>query len=336
MAINEAVSDGDVAASQPALEFGDYYYAHDCGTAYERNDHWNGFFGAIASRIASDLQPTSVLDAGCAIGMLVEQLRKIGVDAYGIDVSEWAIDQVPDEIRPYCRRASLTEPIDRRYDLITCIEVIEHIPAPDAATAVEQLCRATDRILVSSSPWDYAEPTHVNVRPPEDWAAMFARNGFVRDLDFDASFLTPWASLYVRSTAALPEVIRAFERRLFHSQQEISQLRTRALEIQQNLAEQYEAPGGGAEQIDALRRELSDARRELLINRDEVIGARAELGNALGRIRELEDEVARYQSAVQEISGFKRTPMWTGFGIYLRIRDRLRHLRRRILDTFNL
>lgn len=83
-----------------------------------------------------------------------------------------------------------------------------------------------------------------------------------------------------------------------------------------------------------LRRELAATRLELLTARDEVIGATTELGCALGRIRELEDEVAGYASAVQEIRGFTHTPIWAGFGLYLRVRRRLGSLRRRVLAAF--
>jgi SAM-dependent methyltransferase len=174
-----------VDARSRDLEFGSYYYAHDCGAPYERNEYWLGFFRKMAERIRIDLAPRTVLDAGCAFGMLVEELRELGVEAFGVDVSEYAISQVGETVRPFCRQASLAEPLSDRYDLITCVEVLEHIPPIDAEQAIANLCAASDRILLSSSPFDYGEPTHVNIRPPEDWAASFAKHGFVADLDVD-------------------------------------------------------------------------------------------------------------------------------------------------------
>src|SRR3954467_2188523 len=111
--------------------YGAYYYRHDCGIPYERNEHWLGFFGGIADRIVADLHPTTLLDAGCAMGFLVEVLVKRGVDARGIDISEYAISEVHESIRDRCRVQSLTEPLEGRYDLITCIEVVEHIAPQD-------------------------------------------------------------------------------------------------------------------------------------------------------------------------------------------------------------
>ena len=52
--------------------FDAYYYAHDCGLPYERNEQWLNFFGGIAERIVQEINPKTELDAGCAMGFLVE------------------------------------------------------------------------------------------------------------------------------------------------------------------------------------------------------------------------------------------------------------------------
>ena len=216
--------------------FDAYYYAHDCGLPYERNEHWLNFFGWIAERITRDINPKTVLDAGCAMGFLVEGLRARGVEAWGVDVSEYAIGQVHESVRPYCRVGSITEPFEQKYDLITCIEVFEHMPPVEAENAAENLCRHTDDILFSSTPFDYKEVTHVNVHPPEHWAAMFARQGFYRDFDFDASFLTPWAVRYTRKPFEQGRFISEYERRFFLLWKENSDLRSLSQQQQQVIA----------------------------------------------------------------------------------------------------
>ena len=300
------------ASGDDGLSFGEYYYAHDCGVPYERNEHWKSFFGRVADKIVSALDPTTVLDAGCAIGMLVEAFRDRDVEAYGIDVSEWAIANTPEDVRRYCRQGSLADPIDGHFDLVTCIEVIEHIPSPDDTRAVEQLCAVADHILISSSPHDYSEPTHVSVRPPEDWAALFARQGFVRDLDFDATFLTPWAVLYRRSGGALPDIVRHYERKLVRTQEEITQLRARALHMQDQLEKDYSATS------------VAELREELLTTREELETVTAEIGTVRGQVRELEDEREVYRGAVDELAGFKRSKVWSSFKVYTGLRRRRR------------
>jgi hypothetical protein len=41
-------------------------------------------------------------------------------------------------------------------------------------------------VIFSSTPFDYREPTHVNVRIPEGWAEASARHGFYRAVDYVA------------------------------------------------------------------------------------------------------------------------------------------------------
>src|SRR5918999_662007 len=115
--------------------FDAHYFAHSCGQPYCRNEHWLRFFGAIADRIVRDIAPARALDAGCALGLLVEALRARGVDAQGIDVSEYAIAHVHDSVKAHCRVGSVAGDLGGRYDLIVCIEVLEHMPAAEAEAA---------------------------------------------------------------------------------------------------------------------------------------------------------------------------------------------------------
>jgi SAM-dependent methyltransferase len=218
--------------------FDDYYYAHGCGAPYRRDEGWLAQFGRIADAIVREIQPRTVLDVGCAIGLLVETLRHRGVEAYGIDVSEYAIEQVHQSVRAYCRVGRATEPFGRRYDLITCIEVLEHMPPEQAQAAIANLCAHADGVLFSSSPFDYAEVTHFNVQPPEYWARLFAQQGFYRDVDMDAGFLTPWAVYFRRQDKPLAQIVADYERSFWHMRQESSARAQVNLEQREQLAQQ--------------------------------------------------------------------------------------------------
>ncbi|MDP8983205.1 MAG: methyltransferase domain-containing protein, partial [Acidobacteriota bacterium] len=179
------------------MVYGSEYFKSHCGPIpYTReHPHWLSFFSGIAERIVASLAPKRVLDAGCAMGFLVEMLRDRGVEAYGLDVSEYAIAQVRPDIAPYCKVAALEEPIAGKFDLITCIEVLEHLTEEQARAAILNMSRATDTILFSSTPSDFDEPTHVNVKPEAWWLELFAEVHFVPDRSYDARFLTPHAML---------------------------------------------------------------------------------------------------------------------------------------------
>lgn len=217
--------------------FDKYYFSHGCGaTAYGSTPEWQQKFASIADAIVAELAPQRVLDAGCAMGMLVAALRARAVEAYGIDISEYAISQVPEEARPYCRLGSITEPLEEDYDLIISIEVLEHMPADQSELAIANFCRHTDSVLFSSTPLDFKEVTHINVRTPEAWASLFARHGFFRDVDFDASVITPWAVRFVRRSEPAARLVRDYERRFWELWKERSDLRALVEEQRDTLA----------------------------------------------------------------------------------------------------
>jgi hypothetical protein len=226
-----------------------------------------------ARRLVTDLQIESVLDASSEPGEIVEKLRDLAVDASGLDASE-----------------TLSAPLDRKYDLVLCIDVLEQLSPAGAEAVLENLCASTDRVVFSSTPFEYAEPANVNVHAPEDWSAQFARQGFVRNLEYDASFLTPWAALYERSHTLLPEVVRTYDRAWWQLRLEVRQVREKVLELQAQLEE-----GSGPVAEENLR-----LREELLLSRDELVGHEARLGEALGRIEVLESELRRHQDALAE------------------------------------
>jgi SAM-dependent methyltransferase len=283
------------------VEYGRYYYRHDCGVPYERNEHWLGFFGAIADAIVRDLRPTTVLDAGCAMGFLVEALRERGVEAWGVDVSEHAISQVHESVAEYCQVASLTEPLPRRYDLIVSVETLEHIPPAEANAAVANLCAATDRLLLSTTPDDFGEATHLNVQAPEAWSAMLAQNGFLRETEHDVSYVTPWAALYGRSAEPLPEAVRRYDRAWWRHRRETEQLRDSLLTAHNRLAELEQQAEGGPAQAET-ETELDRREEEILRLRDLLIGMEHELGAARGRLTMYEDRSKRIESAKAQLA----------------------------------
>lgn len=254
--------------------FDDYYFAHGCNTPYRRDEGWLAQFGRIADAIIREIEPQTVLDVGCAIGLLVETLRQRGVEAYGVDVSEYAIEQVHPAVREYCRVGGATEPFGRHYDLITCIEVLEHMAPEQAQPAIANICAHTDRVLFSSSPFDYAEVTHFNVQPPEYWAQLFAQQDFFRDVDLDAGFLTPWAACFRRQDKPLAHVTADYERRFWHMRQE-SQTRLKVnLEQREQLAQQEARLQELAQQIE---REREDQTTNLARAQQENAALRAQL-----------------------------------------------------------
>jgi hypothetical protein len=269
----------------PAPAYDASYYAHYYSglerVPYERTQQWLSFFGTVAERVVSDIGPATALDVGCAHGFLVEALRDRGVDAKGFDISEFAISQVRDDVRAHCWVGSILEPIPGRYDLVTCVETLEHLDAKDADRAVEHICAITDDVLFSSTPSDYLEQTHVNVRPPEYWAELFARHGFAHDVLFDGSFLTWWASRFRRIRDPWHRLVVDYEREWWRLGREAHERNALILSQEQRI-------GALESQVEALSESphVREARR-----------LAGELAQNQARMAELDAEVAVYRSS---------------------------------------
>ena len=306
-----------------ASQFGaDYYLTRFGPDPYDRSTtHWLEFFGGIASEIIRSLKPRNVFDAGCACGFLVEAFWDRGVEAGGVDVSEYAIAHLRPDMQPYCRVGSLTDPIGREYDLITCIEVLEHMPAGEVDQAIANLCRSTGRILFSSTPGDFDEPTHVSVRPVMGWLRAFQAHGFVPDLLYDASFIAPHAFLLRRQTEPMPEETLALFQvkvqcrvevvdklvRLIQAAKDIQELRTRSEAAERERDQWKHKAEERGYTIEEWICHDGERRREMRRAEDEATRclheASEQLEKALRNLSEAKQETVAAVSQVRELSG---------------------------------
>lgn len=223
-----------------AADYGADYYAHYAAAdvSYERNAFWLGFFRTIADRLIEDFHPKTALDAGCAIGLLVEALRDRGVDAEGIDFSEFAVNHSREDIRRHLTVGSITEPLAKRYDIITCFEVLEHMTRHDADQAIANLCSFTDEIILTSTPEHFRDPTHTNIHPQEYWTERLARHGFIRDVDYDGAYIAPWAARYRRSSAPIHRVVADYDRAYSRMRHELQERNAVVVDQMRKLSEQ--------------------------------------------------------------------------------------------------
>jgi septal ring factor EnvC (AmiA/AmiB activator) len=137
---------------------------------------------------------------------------------------------------------------------------------PDAEKAAVNICQHTDDILFSSTPNDYKEATHFNVQSPGVWAELFARQGFYRDVDFDASFVTSWAARYRRNREPVHRLVRDYERKFWLLWKENSDLRRLILENRDQLAaydQQFHALEAETARLNQVIQDLSNQVQEL-------------------------------------------------------------------------
>lgn len=129
-----------------------------------------------------------VLDIGCGFGQGVAMCRNKGIEAYGLDISEslilyWQMANIM-QFCTVCSADKLPFP-DNHFDLIVCLDVLEHIPEEGIDTVLKEMYRVgrSDYILAicitpaSSKMYDGSEP-HVLVRPVEWWMDKLEEIGF--------------------------------------------------------------------------------------------------------------------------------------------------------------
>ena len=326
----------------PGEQYDRHYYDTALGPVpYDRSrPEWMDFFGRVADHVAGELKARRVLDVGCAKGFLVEALRDRGVEAFGIDVSAYAIGEVRADVRPYCRVASATEPLDGPWDLITCIEVLEHMSEAEGRRAIANICAAADDVLFSSTPDDFDEPTHVNVRPSSWWVERFAEHGFELDVELDVSFVSPHA-LRFRAAAGRGPALDALLRYRHRLHLERAALRHQVdgqgrivgelQKRQARLWSDYAAVQRGAQ---AVRADLHAVRGQLAGTRDALAARERELADTASRLAAREEELAVLRRNTEEkdtlIAGLnyhllalQRTIGWKVLERLRRVRDRL-------------
>ena len=111
-----------------------YYSAYNIGETdvdYLNSPEIRSLHAMVAKKLTEHFHPTSVLDAGCAMGVLVSEFVKQGVQAYGLEFSEYAVTKADRLARGTCYCGALEEDfpeaLPKWFDLVTCMEVVEHM-----------------------------------------------------------------------------------------------------------------------------------------------------------------------------------------------------------------
>ena len=106
-----------------------------------------------------DLNGKKVLDVGCGGGILAESIAQSGADTCGIDLSQKALKVA--ELHALEVGATLTyrsiavealaEEQPEQYDVVTCMEMLEHVPDPASVVrACAKLCKPGGTLFFST------------------------------------------------------------------------------------------------------------------------------------------------------------------------------------------
>ena len=135
--------------------------------------------------VFSEVRPHSIVDVGCGVGTWLAVARRLGVDeAVGLE-GTWVMGLPLADPSIEIQSTDLERPIDiaKRFDLVTCMEVAEHLSPARAESFVAELCALSDNVLFSAAIPGQGGTNHLNERPQSYWAALFAQEGYgARDI----------------------------------------------------------------------------------------------------------------------------------------------------------
>lgn len=141
---------------------------------------------AFARRLVDHLgiqRGQTFLDVGCALGFTVKALRRIGVQAWGYDISEWAINNCDPEITPYVRTSSWPG----HFDYMLLKDVAEHLEPGQLRDLIDRLTGQLRKAMLLIVPLsgieggryirdaDNKDVTHIIRWPLEAWLRFVQR-----------------------------------------------------------------------------------------------------------------------------------------------------------------
>lgn len=186
--------------------YGEQYFAKfDGGLGYGDCPTWEDNAFLIKQTFGFDPEkgdiPLSVIDLGCAFGYLPRHLRRRGVEAFGTDISSYAIANAPEEIKPFVFQFDLSigdirDRVKSQFDLVVCFETLEHIPEGNQlelfVTNIYNLIKpggfALLSICVEENPEHDDDDTHVTIKPRSWWRHRFEATGLVHVTTLERPF----------------------------------------------------------------------------------------------------------------------------------------------------
>jgi len=138
----------------------------------------------LATTINAYLKPKNCLVLGCARGYLVRALRENGVDAYGVDISRWAIENADSKAKPYLTVSDVNLLLPKfspqKFSLTIAMDVLEHIPKPELTNVINETCRVTAKHILLQVPIfdNGVDPSHVSIYPESWWRTQFTMHKF--------------------------------------------------------------------------------------------------------------------------------------------------------------
>jgi SAM-dependent methyltransferase len=192
--VNPRLCDRDIAG----LYDDEYYAGHgfDRTIAYEsadKDETKRADIAAMLAEAAGSLRGKRCLDVGCGNGLLVAELRQREADAWGQDSSAAALAICRDRGVPVFPHGLFDPRLNgQRFDIVTAIEVIEHVTSPTQFLArLRELLAPNGILFIGTGSWElvrrqpgtpYLMPEgHIGYFTPPLLARFFQKAGLTVD-----------------------------------------------------------------------------------------------------------------------------------------------------------
>lgn len=145
----------------------------------------------------------SVLEIGCSIGGVASLLADRGFDVYATDVSAYAVEGAS-RLSPGISFSTLDiqKPIQmkKKFDIVLSFEVVEHLKYPERSIFNMFGALKKGGSLIFSTPYPYSwiltnDPTHINVKYPEEWISIMKKAGCA-NVEYHRFSLLPYLYKY--------------------------------------------------------------------------------------------------------------------------------------------
>lgn len=144
-------------------------------------------------------KPKSILDVGCGVGTWLKIVSDYGIEDFiGIDGIEVETKDFFSSKEKF-QKHDLTSywDIGRKFDLILCLEVAEHLPDDLASNFIQILTNHADAIIFSAACPNQPGQGHINCQWIEYWQDLFNKYGYacfdeIRPLIWNKSFPEWW------------------------------------------------------------------------------------------------------------------------------------------------
>ena len=195
-----------------------------------KNERINEYVQNMARKIVEDFSPKTVLDCGCVDGLLVLELRRLGVESYGVSSSKTIMKGISQEALKYCSFGSIGPNLKgkflKEYDLIVCIKDFEFLNSLDFKEYILNLGKLSKNILFGLIGQE--EKTF----GLSLYSALFSRINMFRDVKYSLNFLGDRIYFFSRmQDSELPDVIKDFESVFSKQNKEITKLRAENEEL---------------------------------------------------------------------------------------------------------